>query len=218
VATEVGMSERWYRQLERGGAARLDPRILPLLAGTLLLDTDERAALYLFALGGSSHATQKQPVDASSLSALQGLVDRQLPHPAYVTDRSWNIVGHNRAMAEWFPWVADRDANILRWVLLTQEAREQVVDWPWHARLHLAMVRFALAEYPDDADLRTLVGETLRDPVCRKLWEGRTCVVASLDGYRFGLRLPHVAPESMDVALQVLIPAGHQSLRLALIV
>ncbi|WNI18780.1 helix-turn-helix transcriptional regulator [Actinacidiphila sp. ITFR-21] len=217
VALRVGMSERWYRDLERGAVLRLDPRVLGLLADTLGLDADERATLYFYALGGNPYATSPRPEDADGRSALQGLVNFQMPRPAYLADSSWNIAGYNQAMAEWFPWVREPGASVLEWALTTGEAREQLIDWPWHARMYLAMIRYAMAQHPDDSRLAALLDRVLLDPACQELWRGRTCVVASRDGHRARLRLPHVAPAVFDVVSQVLIPARSQNLRLVTI-
>lgn len=217
LAARIGMSERWYRDLEGGTVPRLAPRVLSLLADTLLLDADERATLYSYALGGTQHAV-RQPGGAGELSAFRDLLDRQSPRPAYLADGSWNVLAHNRAMAEWFPWVLAPDANLLRWALLDGGARDQLVDWPWHARMYLAMIRFGIAQNPGGTQLPGLLADALQDPLCRELWTGRVCVVASRDGHRFRLRLPHVAPEVVDVVAQVLIPAREQSLRMIVLV
>ncbi|MFD8197587.1 helix-turn-helix transcriptional regulator [Streptomyces wuyuanensis] len=213
VASELGMSERWYRELERGSISRLDPRVLSRLADVLRLDADERAALHFHAFGGTPYATPSRAARPADLPALRQLVDRQMPRPAYVTDTRWDIVTHNSAMAEWFPWVLARDANLIRWALTSPEAREQLVDWPRHAYIYLAMVRFAMAERPDDPGLSALLHEILQDPACRRLWTERTCIVGNRDGHRFRLRLPHVAPAVIEVVTQVLLPAGHPGLR-----
>ncbi|MGV9265975.1 helix-turn-helix transcriptional regulator [Kitasatospora sp. NPDC003701] len=209
VATRLGMSERWYRDLERGGTARFDPRLLALLADVLLLDADERATLYLYAMGGTPSAGPARPED---LHPLQELVDRQMPRPAFLADRAWTIVGHNRAAAEWFPWMRHPGANFARWVLTAPEAREQVADWTWQARMTLAMIRFALARYPGDEAVVALLTDVLRDPLCRRLWAGRACVVANRDGDRFGLRLPHLSSEPIETVAQVLTPGGRPDL------
>ncbi|MFE6227156.1 helix-turn-helix transcriptional regulator [Microtetraspora glauca] len=213
VAGEIGMSERWYRDLERGAIPRLDPRVLARLADVLGLDADERAALHFHVFGGTPYAPRPDAGDPTVLPALQQQVDRQLPRPAYVTDTRWDIVTYNRAMAEWFPWVLAPDANLIRWGLTTQEAREQMVDWPRHAYVYLAMIRFAMAERPGEPGLSALLREVLQDPVCRRLWEERTCIVGNRDGHRFRLRLPHVSSGTVDVQTQVLLPAGHPGLR-----
>ncbi|MFD0531144.1 hypothetical protein ACFQ1I_38435 [Kitasatospora arboriphila] len=120
-------------------------------------------------------------------------------------------------MAEWFPWVLAPDANLIRWGLTSDEAREQMLDWPQHARMYLAMVRFAMAQHPDDPGLAALLTDVLRDPTCRRFWQERTCVVANRDGHLFRLRLPHVSPDVIDAVTQVLIPAGHQGLRFVVV-
>ncbi len=213
VAADIGMSERWYRDLERGTIPRLDPRVLSRLADILGLDADERAALHFHAFGGTPYATRPHAEHPDDLPALQQLVDRQMPRPAYVTDTRWDIVAYNRAMAEWFPWVLAQDANLIRWGLTTQEAREQLVDWTRHAYIYLAMIRFAMAERPDEPGLSELLHEILQDPTCRRLWGERTCIVGNRDGHRFRLHLPHIAPVVIDVVTQVLLPAGHPGLR-----
>ncbi|MFG3310203.1 helix-turn-helix transcriptional regulator [Streptomyces wuyuanensis] len=213
VASELGMSERWYRELERGSIPRLDPRVLSRLADVLRLDADERAALYFHAFGGTPYATPSHAGRPADLPALRQLVDRQMPRPAYVTDTRWDIVTYNSAMAEWFPWVLAQDANLIRWALTSPEAREQLVDWSRHAYIYLAMVRFAVAERPDDSGVSALLHEILQDPACRRLWAERTCIVGNRDGHRFRLRLPHVAPAVIEVVTQVLLPAGHPGLR-----
>ncbi|MFG2760733.1 helix-turn-helix transcriptional regulator [Streptomyces wuyuanensis] len=213
VASELGMSERWYRELERGSIPRLDPRVLSRLADVLRLDADERAALYFHAFGGTPYATPSHAGHPADLPALRQLVDRQMPRPAYVTDTRWDIVTYNSAMAEWFPWVLAQDANLIRWALTSPEAREQLVDWSRHAYIYLAMVRFAVAERPDDSGVSALLHEILQDPACRRLWAERTCIVGNRDGHRFRLRLPHVAPAVVEVVTQVLLPAGYPGLR-----
>jgi len=221
LAARIGMSERWYRDLEAGTLPRLDGRVLSSLGDALLLDADERATLYGHALGGAPQVAEAHPgetIGQPALRDLLDLLDRQLPRPAYLADSSWNVLGYNQVMAHWFPWVTRPGANLLRWALTTQEAREQVLDWPWHARMYLAMIRFALAQHPDDAALHSLFADALRHPDCAELWTGRVCVIASRDGHRFRLRLPHAAPEVVDVVAQVLIPARHQSLRIVVLV
>jgi hypothetical protein len=211
------MSERWYRDLERDTITRLDANVLSRLTDILGLDADERAVLYFHAFGGTPYASRSHAGRAADLPALQQLVDRQLPRPAYVTDTRWDIVASNSAMAEWFPWVLEESANLIRWGLITREAREQLVDWPQHAYIYLAMIRYSLAERPDEPGLAALLQEVLKDPVCQHMWAERTCIVGNRDGHHFRLRLPHIAPTDIDVEAQVLLPAGHPGLRFVVI-
>ncbi|WP_345661093.1 XRE family transcriptional regulator [Streptomyces venetus] len=210
------MSERWYRDLERGLVTRFDSGLLALLAEVLLLDEDEAVTLYSYALGRPSGEALPQAGDGPDVRDLQDFADRHEPLPAYVTDGSWHVAGYNRTMAEWFPWVRGADASPLHWALTAPEAREQLLDWPWHARMYLGMLRFAMVQYGQDVRLLALLDDVLRDRFLERVWRERTCVLASRDGHRFRLRLPHVSPELIEVVPQVLIPARQQGLRLIL--
>ncbi|MGW4377415.1 helix-turn-helix transcriptional regulator [Streptomyces albidoflavus] len=220
VAGAVRMSERWYRDLERGTLPRLDPRVLDPLADVLLLDADERATLYLHACGGTPYTAGPTTTGGPGRAAahdergvLQELADRQQPWAACVTDLRWNVLTRNAVFTTWFPWAAAPEANLLRWALTSEEARTHLVDWDRHAPSLLAMIRFALAEHPGDTGLLALLAEVLRVPECRRLWGERVCTVAHHDGHRFTLHLPHVAAEPFDVHTQVLLPAGRQGTR-----
>jgi transcriptional regulator with XRE-family HTH domain len=92
VAAEVGMSERWYRDLERGATPRLDARTLTALAGALRLCADERATLFLFAAGGEPFPAVS-PADGADLTPLRRLLDLQPAQPAYLTDNAVSLCG-----------------------------------------------------------------------------------------------------------------------------
>ncbi|MET7843052.1 helix-turn-helix transcriptional regulator [Streptomyces sp. NPDC005356] len=210
VAAEVGMSERWYRDLERGATPRLDARTLTTLAGALRLCPDERATLFLYAAGGEPFPVATE-VD---LAPLRRLLDLQPAQPAYLTDNAWNVLGYNEAMAEWFPWVRVPGANLIRWGLTDPEARRQLADWPRHGRAYLAMLRYAMAQYPGHPELADILLVALEDPECRRIWDDGPVIIANRDGHMFRLRIPRFAPHSVDVVTQVLNPVGHPGLRL----
>ncbi|MFI9243272.1 helix-turn-helix transcriptional regulator [Streptomyces sp. NPDC053086] len=213
VAAAVGMSERWYRDLERGTLPRLDARTLTALADALRLCADERATLFLYAAGGEPFPAVS-PGDGVDLTPLRRLLDLQPAQPAYLTDNAWNVLGHNAAMAEWFPWVRVPGANLVRWGLTDPEAREQLGDWPWHGRAYLAMLRYALAQYPDHPELPGILREALADPECRRIWDEGPVIIANRDGHTFRLTIPRFAPRTVDVVAQVLHPVGYPGLRL----
>ncbi|MEV7240517.1 MULTISPECIES: helix-turn-helix transcriptional regulator [unclassified Streptomyces] len=216
VATEVGMSERWYRDLERGATPRLDARTLTALADALRLCPDERATLFLYAASGDPFPAVS-PVDAVDLTPLRRLLDLQPTQPAYLTDNAWNILAHNAAMAEWFPWVRQPGANLIRWGLTDPEAREQLTDWPRHARAYLAMLRYAMAQYPGNPELAGILRTALADPECRRIWDDGPVIIAHRDGHTFRLNIPRFAPRTVDVVTQVLNPVGYPGLRLTFV-
>lgn len=215
VATRAGMSERWYRDLERGSIPRLDARTLGALADALLLCPDERATVFLYAAGGEPFPPMTPERDGPELAPIRRLLDQD--SPAFVTDHAWNILAHNEALAEWFPRAADSGANVIRWGLTDPQAREQLADWPRHGRAFLAMLRFAMAQYPGVAELRELLGQALADPACRRIWDDGPVIMANRDGHRFRLRLPAAAAGPVDVVARVLLPAGLPGLRFTLL-
>ncbi|MFI6373489.1 helix-turn-helix domain-containing protein [Streptomyces sp. NPDC050546] len=217
VAERMGVSERWYRNLETGLHAPLSGEILERLSRALLLGPDERMALYGHALGGAGGQPAGGEDPDEVPDALAELASAQTGFPTYLTDQTWNLLDHNAAMARWFPWVREPGANLMRWALTTAEAREQIVDWRPHAAQYLALLRFALVTRPDDADLGALRDAVLDDPVCRDLWDQSPKVLAYRHGHRYELRLPHVCPETLTVTSQVLLPAYRQELRYVLL-
>ncbi|MEU5000852.1 helix-turn-helix transcriptional regulator [Streptomyces sp. NPDC021622] len=206
VAARMGVSERWYRSLETGTQMSLSHETLTSLADALELGPHERAALFWNALseivdkGGQEHAEIK-------MDRLKEFVSAQSRFPAYLIDHSWNVIGYNDKMAEWFPWVRTKGANLMRWVLESPESREQIVDWPAHATLYLAQLRFALVGYPDDPILNDLLTSALRSPECRDLWDSGPRIIAFRQGGEFRLSLPAISASELIVTSQVLLPA-----------
>ncbi|MFG2263779.1 helix-turn-helix domain-containing protein [Streptomyces sp. NPDC048720] len=213
VAERAGVSERWYRSLESGGAVSLPPEVLDKLAEALELGPDERLALYSHALSGSSFTRPHAVDDHANTAALMPLIQSTLCVPAYLTDHAWNVIGYNTTMAEWFPWVREPSANLLRWALASPEAREQLLDWREHVGYYLAQLRFALVSWPKDPALNALLGQILRVPECREVWNSRSQVVAYRQGHRFRLNIPAVSSRELTVTSQVLLPAFHPGVR-----
>ncbi len=162
-AKAIDRSERWYRDLERGaGRHRLDRKQCEDLADLLQLDRDEFIALLLY--NGLGPTTAAGTVDARVRSGLRLLIDKQMPSPTFLCDANWNIVAYNAATAEWWPWVLEPGANLMRWSLTVCEARSQYHDWERHAATYVSLLKFALAGREDSAELMELIGEVCKDP------------------------------------------------------
>ncbi|MEW5530571.1 helix-turn-helix transcriptional regulator [Streptomyces virginiae] len=213
VAARAGMTERWYGELERGASPRLRRPKIDQLAEALLLDEDQRETLYLYTDGGSPPRSPTPPGYADGLHPLQLLLDHQMPRPAYLSDAAWNIVGFNRAMAQWFPWVLERGANLMRWALLHPDAREQYVGWEDHARIYLAMVRMALVKHDRLPELVSVLNEVLADEDCRRIWDSKPELVSHRDGHVFRLNISRFDHQDIEVVSQVLYPAAFPDLR-----
>ncbi|MFC5720053.1 XRE family transcriptional regulator [Streptomyces gamaensis] len=215
VARSLDVSERWFRDLERGVIPpRLSRKLIDRLAEVLSLGPDEHWALCQYAAGTTPLTKEASQTD---LNTVRLLLDRQSPAPAYCTDSLWNIVALNQEMHAWFPWAKLPQANLMHWILTDPEAREILVDWIDHVPVFLAQIRFALACRPDDSELAMLVEDVLREPECFRIWTEDRSVTAYADGRVFRLRLPGREREEVEVVSHVLIPAYSQDLRLVIL-
>ncbi|WP_407288173.1 helix-turn-helix transcriptional regulator [Streptomyces sp. BP-8] len=216
VAQAIGRSVRWYIDLEGGATPRLERNILDALARELMLGPDQETTLHLYALGGAV-TTTIPALSSEAATLLQLLLDQQMPSPAYISDLSWDIIGYNTAMAEWYPWVRERDANLMRWALRSKEARRQFINWEHHAAIYLEQLRFALAEHPHNPELQKLLAYILQDPDCERLWHASSEVRKSGEGRHFFQALPRHDYEIIHVVSNVLYPAGLPNSRLVVI-
>jgi len=217
VAYSTGMSEKWYRELERGAVPRISPDFVEKLAEVLALSPDEKQTLYYYTPGGTLIARAASSKGPPAQHTLQFMLDLVLPNPAYLSDVTWNVVGYNRAMADWFPWAAEPGANLMRWALLDPDAREQYLGWEEHARTYLAMIRMELVRRPGDRELTALLREAYEDPDCRRLWDESPRVVAHRDSNHFRLRLPRFDRQEIEVVSHVGFPASYPDLRTVVI-
>lgn len=207
VARLVGVSEGWYRSLERGTRRDFSDSFLLRVIETLQLSEAEELTLFLGAVG------RRPPDDpARRLADLDpevlDLLEHQAPNPAYISDGAWNIVAANSAMAQWFPWSVAPRANIMRWALLAPEARTQLVDWEMKfARIYLAMLRLANNRDPGNSPVRSLTRDILgADADCRRIWTEDHSVVEHRSGHRFALRLPFHGDTEIGVMSHVFRP------------
>lgn len=216
VAEALGRSVRWYQDLENGATMRLDRGQCDALADALELDRDERAALVLYSIGGAMNIAS--PPEIGVQRALQLLIDKQMPSPTYLTDSLWNIRGFNQAMADWWPWVLEPGANLIKWALLHPDARVQYHDWPQHAAAYVRLLKFALASHGDDrTELLRLINEVCADPNVRSIWESSNEVSQSRDGHHFRMSLPARNWIPVEVVSHVLYPASLPDHRLVVI-
>ncbi|MER0445716.1 helix-turn-helix transcriptional regulator [Streptomyces sp. Edi4] len=218
VARALDMGERTYRKIERGAIPpRLSRAQCEALATLLNLDRDERHALVLHNIG-SGLVPPSGTGQHELQQALRLLIDRQMPSPAYLCDRHWNILGFNTAMAEWWPWVMEPGANLIRWALTAPEARAQYQDWDKHASAYVKILKFAQAtKKEDDAELRRLIEEVKKDPDVRHVWETEQAMGETRDGHVFRMNVPALNWETVEVVSHVLYPASMPDCRFVVI-
>ncbi|MDF3291910.1 helix-turn-helix transcriptional regulator [Streptomyces silvisoli] len=206
AARALGVSERTYRNIERGATPRFTQAQCDALAKLLKLDRDERHALLLYNVGTylrSSPSEGRHEVNP----ALRLLIDRQMPSPTYLSDRNWNIIAYNTAMAELWPWVMEPRANIIRWALTTPEGRATYHDWHKHATVFVRMLRFAQTTHGDDADLQELIEDVKRNPEVRQIWESDVDLVEHRDGHVFLASVPTLGWRTIEIVSHVAYPA-----------
>lgn len=217
AARALGISERTYRKIEQGATPpRLTPGQCESLADLLGLDAEQRHVIMLHNIG-SSLVPPRGAAQPQLQKALRLLIDRQMPSPAYLCDQHWNILGFNSAMAEWWPWVMEPSANLIRWALTSTEARSQYQDWDMHARAYVKMLKFAHAARPDDVDLRELIEQVTKDPDTRQVWETEEDMGETRDGHVFRMNVPALAWETIEVVSHVLYPASMPEARFVVI-
>jgi transcriptional regulator with XRE-family HTH domain len=217
VARLTGVSERWYRSLEGGKEAGYSADFLDRLSSALQLSRAERHALYLRAIGRPPALAAVPEADAAAEmdGVLQQFLANQAPDPAFVTDLAWNVIGYNEPLRDWFPW-AVHQANQMRWVFLSPEAREQLVNWEqdW-ARLYLGQIRYARAHYPENEALRRLERDILGgSPDARRMWgRGEVYEHAEGEGHLHRLKLPGRRGREVAVRTVALRPMRSDRLR-----
>ncbi|MGW1279592.1 helix-turn-helix transcriptional regulator [Streptomyces tsukubensis] len=218
VAEAIGRSRGWYQNLENGARPKIDRTVLDSLAKVLLLGRDEHQALVLALMDGALNTIPDSFGDATVRRDLQMMLDQQLPNPAYLTDRVWNIIGYNAAMAALWPWVKEPGANLIRWAMLSDEARLQYVDWRHHATEYVKLLRFASAQYPHDAELLKLITDVQADLVCGRFWDTDIAAVSeSRDGHLFKMILPSMDYQPVEVISHVLFPVSLPGARAVII-
>ncbi|EKX65434.1 helix-turn-helix transcriptional regulator [Streptomyces ipomoeae] len=208
VAKLTGVTDRWYRNLEAGHPADYSAGFLDRLAVTLRLSDSERRMLFLRVSG--REPPLRESADSAAVKAfdtpMQRFLEHQLPHPAYISDISWNFVGYNQRMLEWFPWIPYQN-NLMKWILIHPEARHQLVNWrdDW-ARPSIAQIRFVCGRYPDNRALQELARDVVAgSPEVRELWE-RHEVHTHSDGDVRKFRLPYHGAEETTVRIIMLAP------------
>ncbi|CAM5409958.1 XRE family transcriptional regulator OS=Streptomyces alboniger OX=132473 GN=CP975_22175 PE=4 SV=1 [Streptomyces alboniger] len=170
LALLAGISATWYTYLEQGRDIRASDQVLDALAVALRLDRHERD--HLFRLAG--HEPAPRPGEAEPLAPEVAAVPLMLqPRPAYIIDRTYDVLSRNRAADDLFPNLdaADAQANLVRWTFLAPEARDVLVDWEQEARGLLARLRTLAGQRPDDPRFTRLIDDlTTGSPEARAWW------------------------------------------------
>ena len=206
VAQLCGISTTWYTWIEQGRDIALSAAALSRLASALHLTAAERS--YLFEV--ARRRAPSPPVEPSPPVAVPAdlrAVLEALQTPAYLLDRLWHARAWNGPAADLFaPWFDSGEPCLLRFVFLSPVARAFICDWGERTERLIAEFRADFARNPDDAGLRRVLGDLLRDaPAFARLWNGHA-VLGREGGPR---RFDHPRHGVMRYTQVTLLPATH---------
>ena len=209
VALLANLSTTYYTFLEQGRPARPSPQVLDALASALRMSAAERRYLQVLAHGPDGAASGAVVAMAPPERVDPGvadLVQRLDPCPTFVKGRRWDVLASNPAARELFTdWEAlpFGERNLVRWMFMTDRAREVYREWEPEARAMLGRFRLAAARHPDDPDFGALIAELQRDSEHVRDWWPRHDVTAVGSGSK-KLRHPRLGPvDYSHVVLQV---------------
>ncbi|HWH92823.1 MAG TPA: helix-turn-helix transcriptional regulator [Baekduia sp.] len=211
VAQLAAISPTYYAFLEQGRDVRPSRQVLDALARALRLDDAERAHVHELVHGDvAAHDGSPAMLDAE----IAALVDRLDPHPAYVTDRRWDVVAANRAARLlWTDWSAlpPERRNMVWFMLCDPVARLVFADWEAEAAAQLARFRAAAARHADDPAFAELIAR-LHDasPEMRAWWPRHD--IAPLGGGRKRLRHPDLGELELGHTVLLVADAPEQKL------
>jgi transcriptional regulator with XRE-family HTH domain len=162
VAVLAGVSTDWYTRLEKGHIAGVSEDVLEAVARALQLDDAERT--YLFGLARAARPTRapQRRTRAQLAPRVQWMLDSMTGSAAFVANGRLDIVAANslgRALHAPLFDVPGRQANFARFQFLDPRAGDFYPDWEGAANITVALLRAEAGRYPNDTQLRELVGE-----------------------------------------------------------
>ncbi|MCU6666560.1 MAG: helix-turn-helix transcriptional regulator [Silvania sp.] len=158
VAALAGVGLTWYTWLEQGRDIGVSSTFLDNLARVLKLDAAERRHLFML-------AHERPPAEpGKTWCVLPPLVRRlmhDLPHPAFVLNLRWDVLGFNALADELFNFGCHipEQRNLL-WLLFTDNTlQRRIVDWNEQAPLMLSSFRRDFTRASQNTDIAELVNE-----------------------------------------------------------
>jgi transcriptional regulator with XRE-family HTH domain len=178
LALEADVSARHLSYIETG-KTQPSRDLVMRLADALEMPLRERNALLMAAGYAPRYAETKleTPVMTQVRRAIDLILDKQEPYPAFLLDRHWNIVTTNRAAAridEFLrPGRSGAHRNMLRRFFDPDDLRAAVVNWEEVAGDLLRHLHDDVAAAPTDDAARVLLEEMLAYPDVPTRWRIR---------------------------------------------
>lgn len=168
VAIIAGLSADYYTRLEQGRERNPSTQVLDALVRALRLDADQE--MHLYRLAGLVPSDRGSGTGESVSPALLQLMDTYDWTPAFVLNRTLDILARNRVADTLFSPFSATD-NLLRMVFTDPAGADFYADWQHAAQATVATLRLAVGHAPADARLRKLVDElTAASPAFRQFW------------------------------------------------
>jgi transcriptional regulator with XRE-family HTH domain len=217
VAVLAGLSPTWYTYLEQARDIRPSPEVLDSLADVLQLDEDERQYVHQLALGHVKTVRQVNPSESvnSLIVDLLQVAGGRDQYPVYAINHAADVIAWNDAAVEWYTdWSAlhGLERNIVWWMLMSDDARQRIVDWADDARDIVGRTRALSARFPHDARVSDLIARLHQEsPHFGKWWPDHEVRGQRLRSRRFRLKDGTVR----NMRLVVLHPADDPQITIA---
>ncbi|MCW2881078.1 MAG: family transcriptional regulator, partial [Sphaerisporangium sp.] len=168
VAVLAGVNVDYYTRLEQGRERHPSRQVLDALSRALDLDPEARD--HLFLLAGAPLDTASVPVTQTVSPELRQLMDGYTTTPAFVLDRTLDLLATNALADALFSPFQPAD-NLARMTFFDPAGRRFYARWEWTAQMTVANLRSALGFAPHDPGLLRLV-QTLSEgsQEFRSLW------------------------------------------------
>ncbi|MFH9243882.1 helix-turn-helix transcriptional regulator [Streptomyces lydicus] len=190
VAVLAGVNVDYYTRLEQGRERHPSPQVLDALSRALHLDTDAHA--HLHRLAGTAPHERPTPQRNGVSPALRQLMDGYPHTPAFVLNRTLDILATN-ALADALYSPFHPADNLARMVFLDLTGRDFYTRWDWAAQATVANLRQAAGFDPGDPRLNALIDTlTEHSTTFSTLWQAHTVRGKTQDAKQ--LNHPDVGP------------------------
>ncbi|MFJ9029045.1 helix-turn-helix transcriptional regulator [Streptomyces sp. NPDC102274] len=154
VAVLARVNPDYYARLEQGRERHPSPQVLDALCRALQLETDARTHLYQ--LAGTAPSDQFTHTTDHVSPALRQLMDGYPGAPAFVINRTLDILATN-ALADILYSPFEQADNLARMTFLDPAGRQFYPRWDWTAEATVVNLRQGAGLDPDNPRLRELV-------------------------------------------------------------
>lgn len=168
----LGVSPKWYRNLELGKPKNYSPAFLRSVRRLLQLDDAEWDTVWQLVhnrkTADTHPARSSRPHDELPQS-LRTFVQAQ-SWPSYLYDYRWDLLAYNSAALRDFSWML-HGTNVMEWALTYPEARTQLINWErdWAIPM-VTQLRLHADHWIGDVGMQALIKRVCGDPDARKLW------------------------------------------------